>query len=390
MALLACPQAVLLLLPLAVLLAGCSPTPTEECPQMGFRLRSFHLISRCNITVLAEKQKQEIQASTTVLLIPCLYLLAFLIGLPANIIALWVLVFRTKRLPATWLLINLTATDLMLLAVLPFRIAYHFHGNDWVFGEPLCRLVTALFYGNMYGSVLCLTLVSVDRYVALVHPFGARTLRSWRSSLCMSAVVWVVILLAMLPLLLSRQSFPLSDPPITTCHDALPEVDQETFFQPYFATLFTACFLLPLLVIVFCYGAVLRTLLAGGQRYAHAVRVTVLVLLIFLVCFLPSNILLLLHYTNSELITDEQDLYVPYMVSLAVSTFNSCIDPFIFYYVSDDFRARVRKALCCQLIADRDSSSGNRVSYSSSGKSGKSKTTLLSKSDTTLEQSAAL
>ncbi|KAG9346593.1 hypothetical protein JZ751_006904 [Albula glossodonta] len=314
---------------------------------------------------------EAVQASTTVLLVPCIYLLAFVIGLPANLIALWVLVFHTKKLPSTSLLINLTAMDLMLLVLLPFRIAYHFHSNDWVFGEPLCRLVTALFYGNMYGSMLCLMLVSIDRYVALVHPFGARTMRSQRVSVCMSGVVWLVVLASMLPLLLSQQSYKLDIPPITMCHDALPEAEQEHFFSPYFTCLFVVCFLLPLLVILFSYGNVLRTLMAGRKRYAHAVHITVLVLLVFLICFLPSNILLLLHYSDIYEIDDAEDLYAPYMISLALSTFNSCIDPFIFYYVSDDFRARVRKALSCHNNADRGSSSGNQVLYSSSEQSGK-------------------
>lgn len=354
---------------------------------MSTRLRSFKLLTRCNLSVLADKQMQEVQAPTTVLLVPCLYLLAFLLGLPVNLVALWVLVFRTKKLPSTSLLINLTVNDLLLLAFLPFRVFYHFNGNDWIFGEPLCRLVTALFYGNMYGSVLCLTLVSVDRYVALVHPFGARTLRSRRVSLCMSAAVWAVVLAAMLPLLASRQSYPLDVPRITTCHDALPEEEQEHFFYPYFATLFAVCFLLPLLVILFCYGSVLRTLLAEGERYAHAVRVTVLVVLVFLVCFLPSNLLLLLHYSDSYLIDDEQDLYVPYMVSLAVSSFNSCLDPFIFYFVSEDFRAKVRKAIFCCGGAGKESSSTNQISSSTSGHSGKSQSTLLTKFNrTTTEQ----
>ena len=335
---------------------------------------------QCNFTTLKDKQKEEIKAPTLVLYVPILYLIAFTIGLPANLLALWVLLFHTKKLPSTTLLINLTLSDLLLLLVLPFRVVYHFQGNDWAFGEPFCRVVTALFYGNMYGSVLCLALVAFDRYVALVHPFGAKTLRSRRTSACMSVAVWVVALAAMLPLLMSKQSYKLDDPDITTCHDALPEYEQDNYFLPYFATLFSVCFLLPLLLILFCYGAVIRTLLAGGQRYTHAVRVTVLVLVVFVVCLLPSNILLLLHYSDSYLIEDEEDLYVPYMVSLAVSTFNSCIDPFIFYYVSEDFREKVRKVGCCW-DADRDSSSsGNHVTYSSSSAKSRSKVTLLSKS----------
>ncbi|XP_029518630.1 proteinase-activated receptor 4-like [Oncorhynchus nerka] len=370
----------ILLFFLSSLLHGCSPSSTtEECT--GVRLRSFTLMSKCNFTTLNDKQTKEVQASTTVLYIPILYIITFTLGLPANLLALWVLLFRTKKLPSTILLINLTATDLMILMVLPFRIVYHLQGNDWAFGEPFCRVVTALFYGNMYGSVLCLAFIAVDRYVALVHPFGAKTLRSRRTSFYMSLCVWVVVLAAMLPLLISRQSYTLDEPRITTCHDALPEEVHDNYFLPYFLTLFFLSFLLPLLVVLYCYVSVIRTLVAGGQRYAHAMRVTMLVLVVFVGCLLPSNVLLLLHYSDSYLVDNGEDLYVPYMVSLAVSTLNSCIDPFIFYYISDDFRDKVVMVLCCHGNNGRDSSTGNQVAYSSSLKgTQRSKVILLSMS----------
>ncbi|XP_022617062.1 proteinase-activated receptor 4 isoform X1 [Seriola dumerili] len=358
-----------------------SSRPAEECSGMSVRLRAFKLMTTCNFTTLKEKQLKEIQAPTTNLYLPVLYLLAFIVGLPSNLLALWILVFRTKPLPSTTLLINLTAADCLLLLVLPFRIVYHFRGNHWELGEAFCRVVMAVFYGNMYGSVLCLALVALDRYIALVHPFGAKTLRSQRMSLYMTAVVWTVVLAAMLPLLVSQQTYVLDELQITTCHDALPEEEQENYFLPYFATLFSVCFLLPFAVVLFCHCAVLHTLLAEGKRYSHAIWVTVLVLLVFIGCLLPSNVLLLLTYADNLVDGDGEDFYVPYMVSLAVSTFNSCIDPFIFYYVSVEFREKARSALCCHSISgDRSSSLGNNVSYSCSSSGLRSKVTLLSHS----------
>lgn len=337
-------------------------------------LRAFKITTACNFTTLGKKQLKEIQAPTTNLYLPVLYLLAFVVGLPSNLLVLWVLVFRTKLLPSTMLLINLTVADCLLQMALPFRIVYHFRGNHWGLGEASCRIVMAIFYGNMYGSVLCLALIALDRYIALVHPFGAMTLRSRRIALYMTVAVWLAVLVAMLPLLVSQQTYFLNELNITTCHDALPEQEQENYFLPYFATLFTFCFLLPFLVVVFCHGAVLHTLMAGGKRYKRAVRATVLVLLVFIVCLLPSNILLLLTYADNSLDVGGEDVYVPYMISLAVSTFNSCIDPFIFYFISSEFREKVRATLCC-----RGNEKPSKVTYSSSSSTPglRSKVTLL-------------
>ncbi|KAM4586465.1 proteinase-activated receptor 4 isoform 2-T2 [Fundulus diaphanus] len=345
-------------------------------------LRVFMLQTHCNISTLKKKQLEEIQSPTTTLYLPLIYLLAFSVGLPTNLLALWVLVFRTKHLPSTTLLINLTVVDCLLFLVLPFRIVYHFQGNDWVLGEPFCRIVMAMFYGNMYSSVWCLALVALDRYMALVHPFGAKTFRSRRVSLYMTVWVWVVQLAAMLPLLLSQQTYQLDDPKITTCHDVLPESEQQKFFLPYFSTLFVFCFLLPFVTVLYCHSAILHTLLAERRRYSHAIRVTVLVIVVFIVCLLPSNLLLLLTYSNAW--QDGEDLYVPYTISLAVSTFNGCIDPFIFYFVSKEFRQKVKSALCCvREREDNPSSKGNTPS--SAGQ--RSRVTLLSMTPDTAARS---
>uniref|UniRef100_A0A665TZJ3 F2R like thrombin or trypsin receptor 3 n=1 Tax=Echeneis naucrates TaxID=173247 RepID=A0A665TZJ3_ECHNA len=322
------------------------------CSGLCWSLQVFKLTTSCNFTSLKKKKLREIQAPTT-----NLYLVAFVVGLPSNLLALWVLLFQTKPVPSTTLLVNLTAADCLLLLVLPFRIVYHFKGNHWDLGEPFCRVVIAMFYGNMYGSVLCLALVALDRYVALVHPFGTKMLRSQWSYLYMTAAVWAVMLATMLPLLVSQQTYVLEELQIATCHDAGPEEEQENYFLAYFTTLFSVCFILPFTAVLFCHGPVLRTLLAEGH-----------------------NILLLLTYADSLLDGEGEVLYIPYIVSLAVSTFNSCIDPFIFYYMSAKFREKAKGVLIYQqghLIVDRSSLSNN-MSYCSS--SLRSKITLLSKS----------
>uniref|UniRef100_A0A3B3QST6 F2R like thrombin or trypsin receptor 3 n=1 Tax=Paramormyrops kingsleyae TaxID=1676925 RepID=A0A3B3QST6_9TELE len=298
------------------------------------------------------------------IVVSVLYSVAFLVGLPANILALWVLIFHTEKIPSTILLINLTVLDVLVLLMLPFRITYHFAGNDWFFSESLCRLVMALIYGSMYGSMLCLAFISIDRYIALVHPYSALTLRSHRTSLAMSVSLWVVVLLTMMLQVFFQMAF---SPPFSTnialCYDA-----PLSFFFPFLGLLL---FFPPLLVILFCHGTVLKTLLVRGHRYFHAACLTALVLLVFFACFLPNIIILLLYLTNGNC-----DLIVPYVVSLAFSCFGPCIDPFIYNYVSDDFRGKVLRVLCCCRAGQQVSSNNSGIHLSSSSQS---RNTLLSK-----------
>lgn len=83
-------------------------------------------------------------------------------------------------------------------------------------------------------------------------------------------------------------------------------------------------------------------------------RLTALVLFSAVAAFTPSNVLLVLHYSNPS---PEAwgNLYGAYVPSLALSTLNSCVDPFIYYYVSHEFREKVRAMLCRQLKASSSS-----------------------------------
>ncbi|XP_078061004.1 proteinase-activated receptor 3-like isoform X2 [Mustelus asterias] len=287
--------------------------------------------------------KYHLHSSLTTAVTPALYIIIFVIGLPTNGMAFYNLITEVQRLPTTIFLINLATADLLLTLVLPFKISYHLLGNDWLFGEGLCRTVTAFFYGNMYCSILLLTFISIDRYFALVHPFLSKRFRDNRFAVCCCSVIWLLALISMLPFLLQRQTYPIQDLNITTCHDALPRNLQSGYFFYYFVCLVVFEFLIPCLVTIFCYVSIIKTLVANDSKYTKAIRAMLLVLTVYLVCFTPSNIILLIHYSEFRL-TDSSELYLVYMLFLALSAFNSCIDPFIYYYISDEFRAKVRSS----------------------------------------------
>ncbi|KAM6464229.1 proteinase-activated receptor 4 [Liasis olivaceus] len=279
-----------------------------------------------------------------VVVLPSFYTLVFLIGLPANALALWVLTTRVEKLPSTIFLINLATADLLLCLLLPLKISYYFLGNHWPFGEVMCRFTTTAFYGNMYCSILLLACISVDRYFAVAHPFFARSFRSSAFAMGTCAVVWVVAVLFTLPLTLFRQSFPLHRTKQTLCHDVLPREEEVKYYYYYFIILVACGFLTPLLIMVLSSGVTLWVLLGSGGKYALAAKLTALMLISVMTFYSPSHILLLLHYSHSCLQSDGV-VYVAYIASLALSTCNSCVDPFIYYYVSDEFRSNVKRRL---------------------------------------------
>ncbi|XP_051893746.1 proteinase-activated receptor 3-like [Pristis pectinata] len=295
-------------------------------------------------SVLDKSAKHFLTTAITTAVTPALYIIVFAFGLLANGLAMINLITKVQRVPSTIFLMNLAAADLLLILVLPFKIHYHLQGNNWLFGEALCRTMTAFFYGNMYCSILLLTFISIDRYFALVHPFFSKRFRDNRFAVAACSMIWLLVGLSVLPFLLQRQVYSFQDPDITTCHDVLPRTMQQNYFFYYFVCLVVLGFLIPCLITIFCYVSVIKTLMMKNAKYAKAIRTIILVLIVYLVCFTPSNTILLIHFSQYHL-AENNHLYLYYVICLVLSTFNSCIDPFIYYYMSDDFRDNMRSII---------------------------------------------
>ncbi|XP_069783902.1 proteinase-activated receptor 3-like isoform X2 [Narcine bancroftii] len=285
-----------------------------------------------------ESTRYYLTSSITSVMIPVISCIVLIIGLPANGLGLLVLATKVQRMPSTIFLTNLATADLLLLLVLPLKIHYHFQGNNWVFGEALCRLTMAFFYGNMYCSILLLTFISIDRYLALVHPFLAKRFRHNRFAVGACSMIWALVGLSMIPFLLQRQVYSFQDLNITICHDALPGNMNTGYFFYYFMCLVVFEFLIPCLVTVFCYVSVIKTVMINDRKYVKAARAIILALVVYLICFTPSKVILLIHHSKHHF----SCLYLYYIIFLELSTLNNCIDPFIFYYLSDEIRNKVR------------------------------------------------
>ncbi|XP_015983259.2 proteinase-activated receptor 3 [Rousettus aegyptiacus] len=274
-----------------------------------------------------------LSSSLSTKLIPIIYTLVFVVGVPANAVTLWMLFFRTKSICTTIFYINLATADFLFCATLPFKIAYHLNGNNWIFGELMCRATTVIFYGNMYCSILLLACIGISRYLAIVHPFTYRGLPRRAYALITCGLVWATVFLYMLPFFILKQEYYLVQQGITTCHDVHNTCESSSPFQLYyFISLAFFGFLIPFVVIIYCYTAIIRTLNAYDHRWLWYVKASLLILVIFTICFAPSNIILIIHHAKYYHNTD--GLYFIYLIALCLGSLNSCLDPFLYFLMS--------------------------------------------------------
>ncbi|KAL6470844.1 hypothetical protein MHYP_G00219630 [Metynnis hypsauchen] len=290
-----------------------------------------------------------LKSNQTTVFIPLVYVFIFIVGLPTNAMALWVFLFRTKKKhPASILMANLALADLLFIVWLPLKITYHFNG-DWTFGEPLCKVLVGCFYGNMYCSAIFIACISVQRYWRVVHPLSRKP--NSRAAVCMCVCVWIVVWVLTVPLYLYDQTVKVSNLDITTCHD-VTRSKQTHFPVGYFLTMGTVGYVVPSVVCLVSYLLTFRSLsrstsdASSSKKKRKAIVLMVTVLVMFLVCFTPSNIMLMVHY-SLQAARLQNDVYSFYITALCLGSLNSCLDPFVYYFISEEFRKLVRNALIC-------------------------------------------
>lgn len=316
------------------------------------------------------------------LLMPSWYSLVCLISVPINLCAILAFSQRIRpKKPAAIYMLNLACADLLFTLLLPFKISYHFLGNNWIFGPVLCRVVTAAFYWNMYCSVLLICCISVDRLLAVVYPIYSLSWRRPQNAVIACVAMWILSFIGSVPLLITNQTVFLDALNITTCHDVQQLDDLKSNYKIYFLAFCCALFFLPLLISVVSYTRVIWTLsrvprgIRGSSRKkTRAVVMAATVLVIFVLCFLPTNCIMLAHY----LLFDDgvqigsggtDSSYALYLVFLCLGSVNCCLDPLVYYFGSSQCQKQLSSVLRCERLSSIYSTShSSSDSYKSSGK----------------------
>ncbi|XP_029941269.1 proteinase-activated receptor 1-like [Salarias fasciatus] len=321
--------------------------------------------------------------------IPSFYTLVCVISVPINVCAMLAFArgIRPKK-PAAIYMLNLATADLLFAVLLPFKIFYHFDGNNWRFGALMCRVVTAAFYWNMYCSVLLIACISVDRLLAVVYPIDSLAWRRPRNAVTACVIMWILSFAGSVPLVVSEQTVYLRDLNITTCHD-VQYVDNVAWLKIYFFTLCCALFFLPLLVTVASYSRVIWSLSCiskgvsgSSRRRSRAVVMALTVLVIFVLCFMPTNCLMLAHYLQfDQAVAQSRETpdgsYALYLVFLCVGSLNCLLDPMVYYFGSSQCQRQLSNLLRCRKVTERSG-----ISHSSSDSCRSSTRTILKSSRT--------
>ncbi|KAJ8255099.1 hypothetical protein GJAV_G00200900 [Gymnothorax javanicus] len=290
------------------------------------------------------------------ILLPLSYGLVCVVGLLLNSLALWM--FLTKMRPwntSTVYMFHLALSDTLYVLSLPTLIHYYANRSHWPFGIALCKIVRFLFYCNLYCSILFLTCISIHRYLGVCHPIRMVTTVKPRHAHMVCGLVWATVITCLVPNLIFVTTSQRDGK--TLCHDTTRPADFEQYVT-YSSTVMVLLFGIPFFIIVVCYCLMARALCRprrglpssqqGNSSRRKSLKLIVVVLVVFALCFVPFHITRTLYYMYRVLDTDCNVLNVinfAYKITRPLASVNSCIDPILYFLAGDQFRSKLLEAL---------------------------------------------
>ncbi|NXB98113.1 GPR55 protein, partial [Orthonyx spaldingii] len=260
----------------------------------------------------------------------------FIIGLVLNTLALFVFCrFWRKQTKTSVYMINLALADVLLLLSLPLKLYYSVHKMSGL----LCAFIQAPYFVNTYTSIFIIVCITVDRYICIRHPFEGRANQSPRWAVLICCFIWAVAWICSSPQFVFHKK-----DPIKCFHN----MSEQTWSVPFIVSLEIFGFLIPLAVMVFCSAKTICILLNHRSQDKENVeergslRVIVMNLMVFLVCFTPVHLGIFLQcLVRQQVIVDcslRRSISLFLQVSMTFANLNCCLDAIFYYFAAKEFR----------------------------------------------------
>ncbi|KAK1336579.1 hypothetical protein QTO34_002612 [Cnephaeus nilssonii] len=276
-----------------------------------------------------------------------LYCFAFVLGIPGNATVIWFTGFKWKKTVTTFWFLNLAVADFIFLLFLPLYISYVAMNFHWPFGLWLCKANSFIAQLNMFASVFFLMVISLDRYIQLVHPVIAHRHRTLKNSQIVTVFIWLLASLIGGPSLYFRETVEVNNH--TLCYHNFHEHDYDLALMRHHVLTwvkFVNGYLTPLLTMSVCYLCLLLKVKKQSILVSNRYSLTILALVLaFLICWTPYHIFsiweLMIHHGSYF----HQVLRAGLPLSTALAFLNSCLNPILYVLISKKFQARFRASV---------------------------------------------
>lgn len=296
---------------------------------------------------LEELKVEHRQKETMHIISVVIYIIAFVLGVIGNATVIWVTAFKSKKTVNSIWLLNLAMADFVFVLFLPFYIDYILQDFHWDFGGVMCKLNSFVFVMNMYASVLFLTVLSIDRYVSLVHLNWSQRYRTVERAWIVCGCIWVLAAAMSCPALIFRDTMRLHDKVV--CFNNFHEQDVHTAAMRHIMIVIirtTVGFLLPFTAI--SVTGILLTIKVnqsrGSVRLSSFSKTVSAVILAFFLCWAPFHIFSLMELTIHSSLYLHNILKAGFPLATSLGFFNSCINPLLYMLLGKKVRHILKRA----------------------------------------------
>uniref|UniRef100_A0A3B5MB38 Opioid receptor, delta 1b n=1 Tax=Xiphophorus couchianus TaxID=32473 RepID=A0A3B5MB38_9TELE len=275
--------------------------------------------------------------------ITALYSLVCVVGLLGNVLVMYGVIRYTKMKTATNIYIfNLALADALATSTLPFQSAKYLM-STWPFGELLCKAVIAIDYYNMFTSIFTLTMMSVDRYIAVCHPVKALDFRTPAKAKLINVCIWILSSAVGVPVMIMAVTKGYFRNTACTLRFPKPEWYWDTVMK---ICVFIFAFVVPVLVITICYGLMIlrlknvRLLSGSKEKDRNLRRITRMVLVVvaaFIICWTPIHIFIIVK-TMVEINHKNLLVVASWHLCIALGYANSSLNPMLYAFLDENFK----------------------------------------------------
>uniref|UniRef100_A0A8C5GLF4 Neurotensin receptor 1 (high affinity) n=1 Tax=Gouania willdenowi TaxID=441366 RepID=A0A8C5GLF4_GOUWI len=288
-----------------------------------------------------------------------IYAVLFVVGCVGNSITVYALLTRRslQNLQSTvhYHLTSLAVSDLLILVLsMPIEL-YNFiwFHHPWRFGDAVCRGYYFLRDSCSYATALNIASLSVERYMAIIHPFKTKSIMSRSRTKKLISLMWITSFILSTPMVFimgqeTRQGE-------NICTVVVSDLTMKTVLQ---VNAFLS-FVVPMVVISVLNGIIANQLLQmfreaeqdnptslnvtvesnRAQSLHHGVLVLRAVVIAFVICWLPYHARRLMFCYVSNWSDGLMDFYhYFYMLTNVLFYVSSAINPVLYNLVSATYR----------------------------------------------------
>ena len=283
------------------------------------------------------------------------FLVIFIVGVCANALVIALALKPMVGQPPTTIntyILNVAAADLVYILGCLFFTITNYNQGGWLFGDIGCRIIMSWDVLTMHVSIYILTVMSIERYVAVVHPIESYKYRSIGIARKVSAVVWISAIVLAMPMMIgmSEMQFERGGIILSTCSWTIGNFNS---YRKYMSIVFVVTFLVPSSVTAIIYtkmgvhfcrvvsptenetttASTTATSEKSNKPRKQAKRKVVqtlfLIVLFFWICYIPFWVYqLVLMHKDEETVFDPNRSFG--LTTIVLSYLNSCCNPFLY------------------------------------------------------------